>query len=143
MKKLLCYLGILVLLGLVLMPPILRITLPKNKETEKTSVVESKILSCSNDELIIKASYENDKVKMIVMKKMNVEEKNKSEALIKVFDEIKNNGNISYNKVEDGEVISIDFSISNHNDLNINTLTEPIESQKILYENQQLNCTIQ
>ena len=162
MKKLLCYLGIFVLLGLALMPPILRITLPKEKEEEKVQVITSKLLSCQNDELIIKESYENDNVKMLVMKKLLLEvdednenseddknteenksfEYTKSKELISLFDSIKDNGNIIYNKLEDGEVISIDFSLSDHKDLNINTLTQSIESQKVLYENQNLSCDI-
>ena len=156
MKKLLCYLGIFVLLGLALMPPILRITLPKEKKEEKVQVITSKLLSCQNDELIIKESYENDNVKMLVMKKLFLEvdeddknneksksfEYTKSKELISLFDSIKDNGNIIYNKLEDGEVISIDFSLSDHKDLNINTLTQSIESQKALYENQNLSCDI-
>ena len=128
MKKVLCYFGILILLGLVLMPPMLRITLPKENKEDKNEVVSSRLLSCQNEELIIKQSYENNKVKMIVIKKLLVEndEYIKSKELIRIFDSIKENSNITYNKLEDGEVISIDFSISEHNDLNINSMTQEI-----------------
>ena len=146
MKKLLCYLGILILLGLVLLPPTLRIVLSPKEEKEKTIVESSKILSCSNDILITKTKYDNEKISMIVIKKIISDEEDKdtskSNDVIKTFESIKNNGNITYNILEDGEVISIDYTVTNHDDLAISNITQNIEDQQLYYENQGLTCSI-
>lgn len=145
MKKVLCYFGILVLFSLAIMPPVLRIALPKEKEEEKTETIVSKILSCENKELLIKQSYENDKTKMIIMKKYLLDENETivSEELIKLFDTIKDNNNLTLKQTDDGEILSIDFSVSGHENLNINNLTQNLEDQKLYYENQQLTCYVQ
>ena len=147
MKKLLCYVGIIVLLGLVLFPPILRITLPDKKKVKKQEVITSNILSCQNDLFVIKSRYENKKVKMIVIKKMLLNEEdsnisNKSSNLIKIFDKLKENNNVVINSLDDGDVILIDFSVSEPKTFNINYLTQDLDEQKLYYENEQLVCSI-
>ena len=145
MKKLLCYVGIIVLLGLVLFPPILRITLPDKKKVKKQEVITSNILSCQNDLFVVKASYENKKVKMIVIKKLLLEEDNNSDKsinLMQAFNKSKENSNVIVNSLDDGEVISIDFSVSDPETFNISYLTQDLDEQKSYYENEQLVCSI-
>ena len=70
MKKLLCGLGIFFLTILILLPPALRIFVPEKTETEKPKEkLVIKALSCDGDKYIARTSYENDNVKMILIKK--------------------------------------------------------------------------
>ncbi len=167
MKKVLCYLGIFVLLGLALLPPILRIALPNVEETKETIVISSKILSCSNDVFLANTSYENEKVKMIILKKLfskeEIERRKglqeglddeeaqvleleteslKSKELNDLFESIKEKSDILHNVLEDGEIVSIDFSVSEHKDLKIDDITQKMEEQQLYYENQELTCII-
>ena len=58
MKKLLCYLGILVLLFLAVLPPVLRIMLPEyGEEKEEEVVIVTTVLSCTSDDFIVNTSY--------------------------------------------------------------------------------------
>ena len=66
MKKLLCFLGIILLLFLAVLPPVLRIVLPDMGEEENEVVHENVILNCSNESYIANTSYQNEKVMMIV-----------------------------------------------------------------------------
>ena len=157
MKKLLCYLGIILLFGLVLFPPILRIVLPEKNEENKSEVVERKILSCSNKEYITSTSYDNQNINMIIIKKLNqndeVETENNTEEIdesnnttgkefIDIFESLKYKSTVVYNVLEDGEVLSIDFTLSDNKELNLTSLTKEIEEQKEFYENQNLSCII-
>ena len=146
MKKILCYLGIIILLALVLFPPILRIVLTDQEEEEEVIVVERIILSCSNEEFIASTMYDNDKISMIALKKVNVDniegETITGEELISLFDTVKNKGDVVYHAVDDGETVSIDFSLSEHKNLDIDLLTNNLENQKEFYEQQNLTCMI-
>ena len=167
MKNVLCWFGIIVLLGLVLFPPILRLVLPNKEEIEKKVERTNYVLACSNQRFIINTSYENNKVKMIIMKKLfTQQEKDKrkqidenieniDEQLIDpdtksvkyqeindIFEKIKNQTTIIHNVLDDGEVISIDFSILEHNELEINKMIQEINEQQLFYENIDFSCVI-
>lgn len=164
MKKLLCYLGILLLLCLAILPPVLRIFMPNQGEVEEEPVLnESILLSCKNDKYETSTNYENNKVQMIAIKKIkdtnesdliddgtrtnqentdNVIENTEETELDRVFNSLKNANNIIYNDLEGAEVIGIDFSIYNHEDLDLEKLTKSHEKQKTYYESQGLTCTI-
>ena len=152
MKKLLCYLGILVLFFLAFLPPVLRVFLPdKGEEKKEEEIVERSVLSCSSDTFIANTSYENDKIQMVLLKKLNQvtdPENPDTEALEDTselglsFEDLKDEGDIVYTETNDGEVIQIDFSISTHDKLNINNLTKDIDTQKTYYEQQGLTCVI-
>ena len=152
MKRLLCYLGILVLFCLTLLPPILRITLPDYSEekTEETIVVTT-ILSCTSDDFIVNTSYENENIRMIVMKKMNEVEnlpdddsdtqiEETENELLTTFLDLKTKGGVTNNILEDGEVIALDFKLYTFENLNLTKFTKKIQEQQTYYESQGLTC---
>ena len=158
MKKLLCYLGIIILLALILFPPMLRILLPDQEEVKEDVKIERIVLSCSNDEYITNTSYDNDKVNMIIIKKIDkmieddeiededtldeAQESLTGDELVKIFEELKDKSDVLYNKVDDGEVISIDYTLSEHPNLEITELINTPELQQEFYEEQNLACVI-
>lgn len=147
MKKLLCYLGILVLFILAFLPPALRIFLPdKGEEKKDEEVIERSVLSCSSDTFITNTSYENNKIQMILVKKLNQVDNPESiddtSELGLSFEDLKKQGDIVYTETDDGEVIQIDFSVTTHDYLSIKNLTKGILDQKTYYEQQGLTCTI-
>ena len=149
MKKLLCYLGILFLLSLILFPPALRIFLPDKIEKENEKVIENKSLYCSSDNFITNTTYEGDKINMIIMKKFNIysdtdgeDKRLVNDALIDSFDTIKDDSTITYDSKDDYELISIDFSLSEHKNLDLTSFTKTIDLQKEYYEEQNLSCNI-
>ena len=145
MKKLFCYLGILLIIGLVLMPPALRIFLPDKVQEEKIVEVERYLLYCVNDEFIAINTYEGENVNLVNLKKMNQEtdyEYQTGEELLELFDSIKDKGDTLYNILEDGELVTIDFSVSSHPNLDIGNLINNSTIQKEYYESQGLTCEI-
>ena len=71
MKKLLCYLGILVLLFLLFLPPALRTFLKdKDATTNEDNNKTNATLVCKNDNFTINANYSGDDVLMIVLKRV-------------------------------------------------------------------------
>ena len=102
-------------------------------------------------------SYQNEKVMMIIFKQLyptdsntnddqedptieneedtsNLEQSN-IEELDEAFEDLKTESNITYNVLEDGEVIEIDFTISNHETLNLTKFTNNLADQRAYYEN--------
>ena len=164
MKKILCFLGIILLLFLAALPPILRIILPDKMEEEKEIVHENVILNCSNESYIANTSYQDEKVMMIIFKQLyptdsntnddqedptieneedtsNLEQSN-IEELDEAFEDLKTESNITYNVLEDGEVIEIDFTVSNHETLNLTKFTNNLADQRAYYENLGLTCLV-
>ena len=164
MKKILCFLGIILLLFLAVLPPILRIILPDKMEEEKEIVHENVVLNCSNESYIANTSYQNEKVMMIIFKQLyptdsntndnqedptieneedtsNLEQSN-IEELDEAFEDLKTESNITYNVLEDGEVIEIDFTVSNHETLNLTKFTNNLADQRAYYENLGLTCLV-
>ena len=164
MKKILCFLGIILLLFLAALPPILRIILPDKMEEEKEIVHENVVLNCSNESYIANTSYQNEKVMMIIFKQLyptdsntnddqedptieneedtsNLEQSN-IEELDEAFEDLKTESNITYNVLEDAEVIEIDFTISNHETLNLTKFTNNLADQRAYYENLGLTCLV-
>lgn len=164
MKKILCFLGIILLLFLAALPPILRIILPDKMEEEKEIVHENVVLNCSNESYIANTSYQNEKVMMIIFKQLyptdsntnddqedptieneedtsNLEQSN-IEELDEAFEDLKTESNITYNVLEDGEVIEIDFTVSNHETLNLTKFTNNLADQRAYYENLGLTCLV-
>ena len=207
MNKSLCILEIIGLIILIIIPPALRIFVPKEKENEEEEIkLVVKALNCDGKEFITRTSYENDKVKMIVMKKViedttetnpdentnsnegnntensgennppeeenntdttrentNPDEnitpptegsetpdnpkeepndddnQNKFEA---IFTRLSEDSRIARSDLEDGIVLTVDFSISAASDLNVGDLIKPINDQKIYYEDLGLVCSI-
>ena len=160
MKKIFCYIGIIFLLFLTFLPPLLRIFLPNQIEEQEEEKKEQVILSCSSEKYIINTSYENNKIRMIIMKQLkesnlsregedlnhldeeNTAEETPSLELDQAFSDLKNKSNVTYNVLEDGEVLALDFSISDYAKLNLTNFTKKIEEQKEYYENQNLSCII-
>lgn len=142
MKKFICYLGIIILFLLAIFPPVLRIVLP-NKVVKKKEIIKEKIiLSCSNSNFTVANSYNGDEIDMVVLKKINNQDNTKSKNLLNLFDSLKNEKNINYSTSNDGEIISIDFTISNHADLKIDDLIKNVEEQQKYYEQEDLVCNI-
>ena len=164
MKKILCFLGIIFLLFLAFLPPVLKIVLPDIEEEKKEIVHENVILNCSNESYIANTSYQNEKVMMIIFKQLyptdsntnddqedptieneedtsNLEQSN-IEELDEAFEDLKTESNITYNVLEDGEVIEIDFTISNHETLNLTKFTNNLADQRAYYENLGLTCLV-
>mgnify|MGYP001130482137 FL=1 len=149
MKKLLCYLGILVLLFLLFLPPALR-TFLKNKDatTNEDNNKTNATLVCKNDNFTINANYSGDDVLMIVLKRVIKEEENEElvsepdKELNELFDSIKDDQTITYNKLEDSEVIGIDFEIYKHENLKMNLITKPIKDQQQYYESLNFKCLV-
>ena len=163
MKKILCFLGIIFLLFLAFLPPVLRIVLPDIEE-KKEIVHENVILNCSNESYIANTSYQDEKVMMIIFKQLyptdsntnddqedptieneedtsNLEQSN-IEELDEAFEDLKTESNITYNVLEDGEVIEIDFTVSNHETLNLTKFTNNLADQRAYYENLGLTCLV-
>lgn len=151
MKKLLCYLGILVLLFLLFLPPALR-TFLKNKDatTNEDNNKTNATLVCKNDNFTINANYSGDDVLMIVLKRVIKEESDDlveevstpDKELNELFDSIKDDQTITYNKLEDSEVIGIDFEIYKHENLKMNLITKPIKDQQQYYESLNFKCLV-
>ena len=145
MKKIFCFLGIIVLLGLAFLPPILRFVLPERNEEEEEINHETVILTCSSDRYITNTSYEDARIKMIVLKqlKKDLNTSNEDENILELdqaFTDLKTKSNVIYNILEDGEVIGIDFTLSNHETLNLVKFTKPLTDQKAYYESLGLTC---
>ena len=67
---------------------------------------------------------------------------NNNTPLDEAFDNIKTDTTITYNEQEDGEVISIDFDIYDHKELDLSLLNKSLEEEKAYYESQGLTCTV-
>ncbi len=151
MKKLLCYLGILVLLFLLFLPPALRIFLKdKDATLDDDNNKTNETLVCKNDNFTINANYSGDDVLMIVLKRAIKEEiddlgeevSDPLEDLNELFDSIKDDQTITYNKLEDSEVVGIDFEIYKHENLKMNLITKPIKEQQQYYESLNFKCLV-
>ena len=151
MKKLLCYLGILVLLFLLFLPPALRIFLKdKDATLDDDSNKTNETLVCKNDNFTINANYSGDDVLMIVLKRAIKEESDDLgeevsdplEDLNELFDSIKDDQTITYNRLEDSEVVGIDFEIYKHENLKLNLITKPIKEQQQYYESLNFKCLV-
>ena len=152
MKKLLCVFGIIGLLFLILFPPMLKILLPDVNENDKEVVEVKKVsLMCTSDNFATSTTYSNDKINMIIIKKIvKSNDENLDEAsseieeglLPKIFNGLKDSDEINLKELEDGEAISIDFNENDHSNLDINDLTQKIENQKSFYEQEGLNCSV-
>ena len=152
MKKILCYFGVIVLFTLAILPPVLRVALP-DKLIEKGDEVEEKsfLLACSSSSFATNTRYENKKITMIVLKKIiekqedldidEIEEDETSDLAI-LFNALKGMSSVTYNALDDGEAIAIDFALSEHTNLGIEKITQEIEKQKAYYESQGLVCNI-
>lgn len=146
MKKLLCFIGIFVLLFLTVLPPALRIFASDKDEVPKKEEVKLQTLFCTGN-FMTNTNYEGDKITRIVIKKIinkdEEEEENTNQSDMDiVFDNLKNSGNLTVSELEDGEVVDIDIDFINQNKLDITKITQKIEEQKIYYENNALTCTI-
>lgn len=151
MKKLLCYLGILVLLFLLFLPPALRIFLKdKDATLDDDSNKTNETLVCKNDNFTINANYSGDDVLMIVLKRAIKEESDdlgeevsaSLKDLNELFDSIKDDQTITYNRLEDSEVVGIDFEIYKHENLKLNLITKPIKEQQQYYESLNFKCLV-
>ena len=163
MKSAMCYSGIIILVILIILPPILRITVPdKLFEEEKEEVINVKNLRCSNDEFYIVTSYDNNQIREIVIKKLiqkesendsttdtndtSLETPNPStpqepSELEEIYEKIKDKRKEQLIVQDDGEGIIIDFSVTNNSDLDIVKLIQPIDKQQSYYERQKMNCS--
>ncbi len=74
MKNVLCYLGIIFLLFLIVLPPVLRIVLNDKEEEVEEAPIVRKTLSCDSDIYLTRSSYENDVIKTVIIKKIEVKE---------------------------------------------------------------------
>ena len=133
-------------------------------EEENEVVHENVVLNCSNESYIANTSYQNEKVMMMIFKQLyptdsntnddqedptieneedtsNLEQSN-IEELDEAFEDLKTESNITYNVLEDGEVIEIDFTISNHETLNLTKFTNNLADQRAYYENLGLTCLV-
>ena len=178
MKKVLCCLGIILLIFLIALPPVLRIVLPAKEEVKEEVKLISKTLSCDSKVFLSRTSYENDVVKTIVIKKTftntnldddtntDTEADNENETdtdieetppaivpdadiidfentdLAKIFEEVKKDSRVVIEEVEDGEIIKIDFTVSDYSGLEVEDLNKTINDQFKYYEDNGLVCSI-
>lgn len=145
MKNILCYLGIILLIALILFPPILRITLPDREKIKQVVTEERIILSCSNSEYIANTSYNNQNIEMIAIKKIineNIEDSITGDKFVKVYDSLREKGDVVLETTDDGEILKIDFSVSDNKGLNLVDLTKNVDEQKIFYEEQNFSCIV-
>lgn len=147
MKKILCYLGILVLLFLLLLPPALRIFL-KDKETVVEEPVVKNILVCKNDDFITTTRYEGVDIKTIAIKRNKEQDLEEGAEIVydtsldKIIDNIKSDPTLIYEETDEFKMITIDFEVSNHKELDLSLITKPINEQKAYYEAENLTCSI-
>lgn len=156
MKKILCYLGILFLLFLLVLPPALRIFL-KDKEDPVEEDITKATLVCQNDTFVTNTNYENDEVKMIVIKKINgvvdsngnvlgdntksdIEKELDINPLYNLVDTLKDKEGVNYNKTNEFEAIALNFTNNKYDDLDLSLITKPLVEQKDYYEYLQLVC---
>ncbi len=191
MNKFLCGFGIFILVILILLPPTLRIFVPKEEEVEEEKEeLIVRALSCNGDNYIARTSYENDNVQMILIKKNIIstdkEEENNEEVPSEnpeenqevpnentettpeetpneenqpeedtnpdtssnlenfeaMFTRLSDDSRVARDDMDDGIVLTIDFSISDNSRLDIGDLTKPIDDQKSYYEDLGLVCSI-
>ena len=149
MKNILCYLGIILLIALILFPPILRITLPDREKIKQVVTEERIILFCSNSEYIANTSYNNQNIEMIAIKKVISEnkEENREDSItgdkfVKVYDSLREKGDVVLETTDDGEILKIDFSVSDNKGLNLVDLTKNVDEQRIFYEEQNFSCIV-
>lgn len=147
MKKILCYLGILVLLFLLLLPPALRIFL-KDKETVVEEPIVKNILVCKNDDFITTTRYEGVDIKTIAIKRNKEQDLEEGAEIVydtnldKIIDNIKSDPTLIYEETDEFKMITIDFEVSNHKELDLSLITKPINEQKAYYEAENLTCSI-
>ncbi len=147
MKKILCYLGILVLLFLLFLPPALRIFL-KDKETIVEEPVVKNILVCKNDDFITTTRYEGVDIKKIAIKRNKEQDLEEGAEIVydtnldKIIDNIKSDPTLIYEETDEFKMITIDFEVSNHKELDLSLITQPINDQKNYYEAENLTCSI-
>lgn len=147
MKKILCYLGILVLLFLLFLPPALRIFL-KDKETIVEEPVVKNILVCKNDDFITTTRYEGVDIKKIAIKRNKEQDLEEGAEMVydtnldKIIDNIKSDPTLIYEETDEFKMITIDFEVSNHKELDLSLITKPINDQKNYYEAENLTCSI-
>lgn len=147
MKKILCYLGILVLLFLLFLPPALRIFL-KDKETIVEEPVVKNILVCKNDDFITTTRYEGVDIKKIAIKRNKEQDLEEGAEMVydtnldKIIDNIKSDPTLIYEETDEFKMITIDFEVSNHKELDLSLITKPINDQKAYYEAENLTCSI-
>ena len=148
MKKLLCFLGIIIIIFLVLLPPMLRIFLKDKDEKSSTFEVEitSYLLYCTNEEFVVINTYEEDKTTLINIKRLIQDDEEyeyqTGSGITNFFDNIKALGDSSYQKMNDGELITINTSNFNNSNISIKNFTNEAVLQKTYYQNQGLNCEI-
>ena len=158
MKKILCYLAIFIILFLIILPPGLRMFLKDEKDDKKETNIENQSLYCQSQKYTILASYTNNEYQNIIIKKINKiisqndtdseEEINDSEefefiqeentALDELFNTLKENEELEYKQLDDGEVISIDFS----NNIVLDDAIKKFDSAKDYLEKMALKCDI-
>lgn len=147
MKKILCYLGILVLLFLLFLPPALRIFL-KDKETIVEEPFVKNILVCKNDDFITTTRYEGVDIKKIAIKRNKEQDLEEGAEIVydtnldKIIDNIKSDPTLIYEETDEFKMITIDFEVSNHKELDLSLITQPINDQKNYYEAENLTCSI-
>lgn len=155
MKKALCFMGILILLFLALLPPALRLFLPDKEAEIIEEETKKQLLVCKSERFGISTSYDNNEVDRIIFKRFKllsddtteVEDTedmtiNNNTPLDEAFDNIKTDTTITYNDLEESESISIDFDIYDHKELDLSLLNKSLEEEKTYYESQGLTCTV-
>lgn len=159
MKKILLVFAMIILIVLLFLPFALRILLP-DLEEQQQEVASLKYLVCNNQNYTIRTNYDNNKVKMIVIRKnyLNTNDDNSqpidedltntqpenltNPTLDKIFETLKNDSAVVYNQIEEGETILLDLSVSTYPNLNLSNITQSPTNQKSFYEQSGLNCII-
>ena len=148
MKKVLCYLAIVVLILLISVPPLIRVLYPKVEE--KPIVIEKySMLTCTKDSYTINESYKNDKALSIKFTRLlddqNLEVSNDNNALEFVLDnELKKivNANIVD---EQAEIKMISYLLQYNNVteeslVNLSDYRLPLENQLTHYQAHGYTC---
>ena len=69
-------------------------------------------------------------------------ESSNTKVLDSYFNDLTGMNDVLYSQVEDGEILTIDYSVSTHPDMKIDKLLNPIDSQKLIYAEYGLTCEI-
>ena len=69
-------------------------------------------------------------------------ESSNTKVLDNYFNDLMGMNDVLYSQVEDGEILTVDYSVSTHPDMKIDKLLNPIDSQKLIYAEYGLTCEI-
>ncbi len=153
MKNLLCVIGIMLLILLIITPPVLRLVLPDKVEPIEEVTNDIQILSCNSPYYIVSSSYESKNVKRIVIRKFTSPQGEEGEEikenegttipkLDELIESLRYDGRVIYENLEDGAMLTIDFSVYTKEEMGIPDYVKIPTEQQAFYQQQGLTCIL-